>query len=253
MARSTHALSSFFRGQVGNRTFYVRHGQQICYERTPRAAHKHVESSGEVDELLLLAKRWRDSLAEHLLDIPLADLYAWAKAIVRVAESGQSEVFYDEVNGAWESSEMRIVDGYLCYKSGGDYVASQWNRWGTVVRYLSDYPVNIYPTEMYFVAPSGILLESSVSVGRKVIVPPDTYRAAKAPVQAPQARLAYCSLASNGVMYVRWRGDKPLPSPFNPFSVQGWRGAGVDVDGVRVYPYMVLDGQGNYLHLAVII
>lgn len=245
-------MSSFFRGQVGNRTFYVRHGQQICYERPPRAAHRHVETSREVDELLLLAKRWRDTLGEHLLDIPLADLYAWAKAIVRVAESGQSEVFYDEVNGAWKSSEMRIVDGYLCYKSGGDYVASQWNRWGTVVRYLSDYPRNIYPTEMYFIAPAGILLESSVSVGRKVIVPPDSYdRAAIAQVQVPDAKLAYCSIG-NRVMYVRWRSGTPLPSPFKPFSVQGWRGAGVDVDGVRVYPYMVMDGQGNYLHLAVI-
>ena len=253
MARTTHALGRSVKGRIGGLTLYVREGKQIVYERKPRLKHEREDRNYVPNEIMRHAWEWVSQLKDAGIATTLDMMMKWLYAIRDAAEARQSIVLVDAVDGAFSPSRMVFVDGNLSYAHGGDYVARQTTPWGSWPYWLSDYPTNHYPENCYFIGPrQGEVMSARLAVGRRQNADLTGVRVAIAQVQSPNAKLAYVSLTAT-VAYVRWNRSIPLPSPFYAYKVTGWAALASTWDGVRVYPYLVMQADGTILHLAALV
>lgn len=253
MARTTHALGSSVKGRIGGLTLYVREGKQIIYERKPRLKHEREDRIYMPNDIMRHAWEWVSQLKDVGVKTTLGMMMKWLYAIRDAAEARQSIVLVNTIDGAFSPSRMEFVNGNLSYAHGGDYVARQTTPWGTWPYWLSDYPTNHYPENCYFIAPrQGEVMSASLAVGRRQNADLSGLRVAIAQVQVPNARLAYVSITAT-VAYVRWNRSIPLPSPFSVYRVTGWGSLASTWDGVRVYPYLVMQADGTILHLAALV
>ena len=102
MAKGCNALGGSFRGRVGAKTFYVRRGQQIVYERsgksrsTARLAQFYFPSAQR-----LAAKQWHNHLMGIGYVVPITDLELIANAGWDTSKDGETRVVFDEPSGVW--------------------------------------------------------------------------------------------------------------------------------------------------------
>lgn len=111
MARGTHALGSKFRGRIGSKTIYVRHGMQIMYERVPREYPKGEGRHYTPSKAMVLAWKWKNELKEFEVDADLDVLLRWIYATHRVANGGDNIVLVDSINNLWSPSRVVVSEG----------------------------------------------------------------------------------------------------------------------------------------------
>lgn len=232
---------------------YVREGKKIVYERRPRSRVGEEHRNLQPNRIMRRAWAWVSQMRDAGIDVSVDMMLKWLYAIRDAAGTGTSIVLANEVDGAFSPNWLVFEGGNLCYAHGGDYVARQTKPWGSWPYWLTDYPRNYYPADCFFVAPrSGEVLDANLAIGRRVNADLSGKRIATANTQTPNAKLAYCSIEAT-VVFVRWRGGLPFPSPFNAYKVQGWSALNSTWEGVRVYPYMVLGADGRLMHQAVLV
>lgn len=117
MAKGCNALGGSFRGRVGAKTFYVRRGQQIVYERsgksrsTARLAQFHFPSAQQ-----LAATQWHNHLMEIGYVVPITDLELIANAVWDTSKDGATRVVFDEPSGAWGFDRLVSYDPWPVIK-----------------------------------------------------------------------------------------------------------------------------------------
>lgn len=113
MARGTHALGGNFRGRIGSKTIYVRHGVQIMYERVPREYPKGGGRHQAPSEAMMLAWKWKNELKNYEVDADLDVLLRWIYATHRVANGGDNVVIVDGINNLWSPSRVVVSEGSI--------------------------------------------------------------------------------------------------------------------------------------------
>lgn len=263
MAKGCNALGGSFRGRVGNATYYVRHGQQIVYERVPRQEHRHVERHPGSPESMKYAQQWRKQLEEAGVVMELAPLLEFYHSIVRVADGDPGEWLADSGRGGWsagnayvENGEVRTYararnqslwsDGYLVW--GGKKIERSelpTNCWWDVAR-------NVYPSGSLFCSVVGDMeTELELIIGRRIDINGE-YRT--------QARYRY----GNSVVAAYYNGEYTLscakggsenflPTPYNYiYRVAGWRAPSVVGLAAVALPFFIVNADGVVLEMAVL-
>lgn len=121
MAKGCNALGGSFRGRVGAKTFYVRRGQQIVYERsgksrsTARLAQFHFPSAQR-----LAATQWHNHLMEIGYVVPITDLELIANAVWDTSKDGATRVVFDEPSGAWGFDRLVSYDPWPVVKRNSE-------------------------------------------------------------------------------------------------------------------------------------
>ena len=260
MAKGCNALGGSFRGRVGNATFYVRHGQQIVYERVPRQEHRHVERHPGSPDSMKYAQRWRKQLEDEGVVVELAPLLGFYHSIVRVADGDPAEWLADSGNGGWSSRNAYVVDGkvrtralardqalwrfgYLVW--GGDEIVGSvlpTNCW-------YDVQMNVYPSGCLFCSVRGdIDGELELVIGRRNDMPA-TYRLSTRTSLRYQVVSAY----NDGTSVITAYSTQTLPKPYNYiYNVQGWQAPNVVGMAAVAYPFFIVDSQGVVLEMAVL-
>ena len=260
MAKGCNALGGSFRGRVGNATFYVRHGQQIVYERVPRQVHRHVERHPGSNASMKYAQQWRAQLEEAGVVMELAPLLEFYHSIVRVADGNPGEWLTDSGNGGWSSRNAYVEEGRVraralardpnLWRAG--YLEWGLNRieesiWPTNCWY--DVQLNVYPSGSLFCSVRGELDgELELVVGRRNDMPA-SYRL------STRTKLRYPIVAAytDGTSVVTAYSTLTLPTPYNYiYNVQGWRAPNVIGMAATAYPFFIVDSQGVVLEMAVL-
>lgn len=178
MARGTHALGGKFRGRIGDKTLYVRNGQQIVYERTG-GRRTPVDTRHQLPNLaLILAQRWKTQLADDGVAVGLSVLLDWAYSILNAPRDG-SRALVSSGGGAWAWSGVSVEDSNVACllrarnaAQGGDLR----QPWGGAFRgyggfetaYVIDRVLNIYPSGSRFVSIVGENFDSArLVIGRR--------------------------------------------------------------------------------------
>ena len=117
MAKGCNALGGSFRGRVGAKTFYVRRGQQIVYERsgksrsTARLAQFHFPSAQR-----LAATQWHNHLMDIGYIVPITDLELIANAVWDTSKDGATRIVFDEPSGVWGFDRLVSYDPWPVVK-----------------------------------------------------------------------------------------------------------------------------------------
>lgn len=263
MAKGCNALGGSFRGRVGNATYYVRHGQQIVYERVPRQEHRHVERHPGSPESMKYAQRWRKQLEEAGVVVDMAPLLEFYHSIVRVADGDPGEWLADSGRGGWsagnayvENGEVRTYarardqalwrDGYLVW--GGNRIVNSLlptNCWWDVAR-------NIYPSGSLFCSVVGNIEEElELVIGRRVDVPGPYLTHGRYPFGNSVVAAYY-----NGTNTISmWKGSAAdfLPTPYDYiYVVGGWRAPSVVGLAAVALPFFIVNAEGVVLEMAVL-
>lgn len=260
MAKGCNALGGSFRGRVGNVTYYVRHGQQIVYERVPRQEHRHVERHPGSPDSMKYAQRWRKQLEDEGVVVELAPLLEFYHSIVRVADGNPGEWLADSGRGGWsagnayvENGEVRTYakardqsiwrDGYLVW--GGDKIERSeliTNCWWDVAR-------NVYPSGTLFCSIRGEMAgELELVIGRRVDMPPNYLKQAHVHVGKSVVAAFY-----DGTRVVSAYYSPNIPTPYNYiYKVQGWRAPNVVGMAATAYPFFIVNADGVMLEMAVL-
>lgn len=184
MARGTHALGGKFRGRIGDKTLYVRNGQQILYERTPSSREVAVHRHAVPNLIFIAATRWKKTLEEHGIDTSMQSLVKWASSINRVMNGGEAEeVFSSKRVGTWSLARVQVdangVSTRFACRTASEYRAVSWyfgaglpnigwyNSDGVV-----DYPRGIYPIGSAFISVVGSTwLDMELKIGVSELIP----------------------------------------------------------------------------------
>lgn len=226
MARGTHALGGKFRGRIGNKTLYVRNGQQIIYERIG-GRHTPVDTRHQLPNLaLILAQRWRRQLAEDGVVVGLSILLEWAYSILKASVDGSVDLV-DTGVGAWSASGVTVAGGKVrCLlrspnaTTGRDY-RQPWgedflDETGFRVWYVYDRPLNIYPMGVRFVSVIGDGAElATLKIGRRVNFVGTYFRGTTI-----QSEARWWGVQSTG-RYIHWRGGN-VNMENVAYSISGW-------------------------------
>lgn len=113
MAKGSHALGGSFRGRIGTKTCYVRHGQQIIYERVPRVYSKREGRHYTPSKAMMLAWDWKNELKKYGVDANFEMLLRWVHATYRVADGGDNVVMVDGVNNLWSPTRVVVSEGTI--------------------------------------------------------------------------------------------------------------------------------------------
>lgn len=260
MAKGCNALGGSFRGRVGNTTYYVRHGQQIVYERVPRQEHRHVERHPGSPGSMKYAQRWRKQLEDEGVVVELAPLLEFYHSIVRVADGDPGEWLADSGRGGWSAGNAYVKngqvrtyarardqsmwrDGYLVW--GGDEIVGSiipTNCWYDVQR-------NVYPSGCLFCSVRGdIDGELELVIGRRNDMPA-TYRLSTITNIGNSVVAAY----NDGTRVTTAYSTRPLPRPYNYiYNVQGWQAPNVIGMAATAYPFFIVNAEGVVLEMAVL-
>ena len=263
MAKGCNALGGSFRGRVGNATFYVRHGQQIVYERVPRKEHRHVERHPGSDASMKYAQRWRKQLEDEGVVVELAALLEFYHSIVRVADGDPGEWLANSGSGGWAANNVSVVDGQVRAKAKArDQVL--WRDgylvWGLNRIYNSvlptncwwDYSRNIYPSGSLFCSVVGNIEEElELIVGRRVDETVGYVIQTRAAI-----RKSVVGAYNNGSSVLTiWDGSTGanLPTPYNYiYHVNGWRAPSVVGLAAVARPFFIVNADGVVLEMAVL-
>lgn len=260
MAKGCNALGGSFRGRVGNATFYVRHGQQIVYERVPRQERRHVVRHAGSPESMKYAQRWRKQLEDEGVVVGLAPLLEFYHSIVRVADGDPAEWLASSGSGSWGSGNAYVQDGevrtyakardqsfwrdgYLAW--GGEYIEGSilpTNCW-------YDMQMNVYPSGSLFCSVRGELDgELELVIGRRNDMPPYYYLGTITNINVPIVA-GYWDGSFVRVAY----NKRPMPMPYDYiYNVQGWRAPNVVGMAATAYPFFIVNADGVMLEMAVL-
>lgn len=260
MAKGCNALGGSFRGRVGNATYYVRHGQQIVYERVPRQEHRHVERHPGSPGSMKYAQRWRKQLEDEGVVVELATLLEFYHSIVRVADGDPGEWLADSGNGGWSSRNAYVENGQVRTKAKArDH--SLWREgylvWGAnrIVGSISstncwyDVQRNVYPSGCLFCSVRGdINGELELVIGRRNDMPA-TY------LLATRTNIGNSVVAAfnDGTRVLTAYRTSTLPTPYNYiYNVQGWKAPNVIGMAATAYPFFIVNAEGVVLEMAVL-
>lgn len=260
MAKGCNALGGSFRGRIGNVTCYVRHGQQIVYERIPRQEHRHVERHPGSSESMKYAQRWRKQLADEGVYVDLAALLEFYHSIVRVANGDSAEWLVDSVRGGWASSNVYVENGEVrSLAKARD--AGVWHNgylaWGGNEIEQSSFPTNCWWDTQRNVYPSGSLFCSirgaidddlELVIGRRNDMPAKYRQQTNTGVGSSTVAAYYDG------SYVITAFNRPgLPTPYDYiYNVQGWQAPNVIGVAATAYPFFIVNADGKVLVMAVL-
>ena len=263
MAKGCNALGGSFRGRVGNVTFYVRHGQQIVYERVPRQEHRHVERHPGSDASMKYAQRWRKQLEDEGVVVGLAPLLEFYHSIVRVADGGTGGWLESSGHGGWAAGNVRVEDGEVRAKAKArDQVSWRYGYlvWGgskiegsvLPTNCWWDYQRNVYPSGSLFCSVRGnIEEEMELVIGRRVDVS-STYRIQ---TRAAIGRDIVAAYDDGSTVRTIWNENAPaqLPTPNDYiYRVSGWRAPSVVGLAAVARPFFIVNADGVVLEMAVL-
>ena len=265
MARGTHALGGKFRGRIGDKTLYVRNGQQILYERTPSSREVAVHRHAVPNLIFMAATRWKKTLEEHGIDTSMQSLVKWASSINRVMNGGEAEeVFSSKRVGTWSLARVQ-VDAYgvstpFAHRTAVSPTTVRWyfgDRLPYIGWYASggvvDYPRGIYPAGSAVVRIGGAVwvdMEIRVGVSELLPGPYDVF---------PRARVSIASqvsFASNlwrimGVEGVSNQWTAPTPYDYAYKIVGGGRPLIEIGANKKVFAWAVIAPTGEFIVAAV--
>lgn len=260
MAKGCNALGGSFRGRVGAKTFYVRRGQQIVYERIPRQEHRHVERHPGSNASMKYAQRWRKQLEDEGVVVELAPLLEFYHSIVRVADGDPGEWLVDSHDGGWSSSNVYFSNGQMRARAlARDQTLY---RFGYLVWGGSEIENSVLPTNCWWDAhrniyPSGSLFcsvrgemdgELELVIGRRNDMPA-TYRLSTRTSLRYQVVSAY----NDGTSVITAYSTQTLPTPYNYiYNVQGWQAPNVIGMAATAYPFFIVNAEGVVLEMAVL-
>ena len=263
MAKGCNALGGSFRGRVGNATFYVRHGQQIVYERVPRQEHRHVERHPGSPGSMKYAQRWRKQLEDEGVVVELAPLLEFYHSIVRVADGDPAEWLADGGVGGWSSPNVYVRDGEVRARARARN-QTLWSYgylvWGGSEIKGSELPTNCWWDTQRNIYPSGSLFcsvvgsiegEMELVVGRRVDIPGPYVIQTRAGLYRPLIAAYY-----NGSRVVTlWdpSAGSTLPTPYNYiYRIDGWRAPSVEGIAAVARPFFIVNADGVILEMAVL-
>lgn len=260
MAKGCNALGGSFRGRVGNATYYVRHGQQIVYERVPRQEHRHVERHPGSNASMKYAQRWRKQLEDEGVVVDLTALLEFYHSIVRVADGDPAEWLVDSVRGGWasrnvyvENGEVRSLakarnnsawhNGYLAW--GGNQIAQSslpTNCWWDTQR-------NVYPSGSLFCSIRGAIDDDlELVIGRRNDMPANYRLQVNTGVGSSTVAAYY-----DGSFVITAYNQPVLPTPYDfIYNVQGWQAPNVIGVAATAYPFFIVNANGVVLVMAVL-
>lgn len=260
MAKGCNALGGSFRGRVGNATYYVRHGQQIVYERVPRQEHRHVERHPGSNASMKYAQRWRKQLEDKGVVVELAPLLEFYHSIVRVADGDPAEWLADSGNGGWSSRNAYVEDGRVRARAlarDPDLWRSGYLEWGRNWIEKSIWPANCWYDVQLNVYPSGSLFcsvrgeldgELELVIGRRNDMPSKYTLTTRTGLRYPIVA-AY----TDGTSVVTAYSTLTLPKPYNYiYNVQGWQAPNVVGMAATAYPFFIVNAEGVVLEMAVL-
>lgn len=263
MAKGSHALGGSFRGQIGKKTLYVRHGQQIIYERVPRVYPRGEGRHYTPSKAMMLAWMWKSELKEYGVDADLEILLRWVYATHRVADGGDNIVLVDSINNLWSPSRVVVSEGSIATPILAQAAAGQRElNWifGLAIPstgfYRSDYATslmsNAYKDAAVFCSIVGygdfeyVLNVGSVEHNTRPVAPitlPISARSCVACYKAVRQGVDICRvpLPSNGTLPVR----RSL------IRCDDWVAPDVEGEGGRAAAWAVYATDGSVLDMAV--
>lgn len=263
MARGTHALGGKFRGRIGSKTIYVRHGMQIMYERVPREYPKGEERHQTPNKAMVLAWKWKNELKNYEVDADLDVLLRWVYATRRVADGGDNIVLVDSINNLWSPSRVVVSEGSVAtpimVQTATGVYELKW-KFGSAIPsagyYKSDYAAslmsNAYKDAAVFCSIVGygdfeyVLNIGSVEHNTRWVVPitlPVSARSCVACYKAVREGVDICRvpLPRNGT----------LPDRRSLVRCDDWTAPLVEGDGVGAAAWAVYATDGSVLDMAV--
>lgn len=260
MAKGCNALGGSFRGRVGNATYYVRHGQQIVYERVPRQEHRHVERRPGSPASMKYAQRWRKQLEDEGVVVELASVLEFYHSIVRVADGDPGEWLADSGRGGWSAGNVSVVNGEVRAKA----LARDQSLWregyllwgdneikGAIIPNNCWYDANhnVYPAGSLFCSVRGDMEgELELVIGKRNNMP-SKYRQ----LQRIQTRFPIIAAYYNGTNVISASNQAAMPKPFDYiYDVQGWQAPSVQGMAAVAYPFFIVNAEGVMLEMAVL-
>lgn len=263
MAKGCNALGGSFRGRVGNATYYVRHGQQIVYERVPRQEHRHVERHPGSPGSMKYAQRWRKQLEDEGVVVELAPLLEFYHSIVRVADGDPPEWLADSRRASWSSVYAYVTDGLLrTYARARDQ--THWRdgylQWGERQIGESVLPTNCWYDRWRYDYPDGSLFcsvigsidgELQLVIGRRVTIFAN-YTWTPLYNLRDSVRAAYYNGSSVATAWSPSAAPQ-MPTPYNyVYWVDGWRMPNVVGMAAVALPFFIVRPDGVFVEMAVL-
>lgn len=263
MAKGCNALGGSFRGRVGNATFYVRHGQQIVYERVPRQGHRHVERHPGSPASMKYAQRWRKQLEDEGVVVELAPLLEFYHSIVRVADGDPAEWLADSRRASWSSRFVYVFNGklrtYARARTPGLW-RDGYLQWGERRIGESELPTNCWYDFWRKGYPDGSLFCSVVGsidgdleliIGRRVTIVANYLWSDQINLRE-SVRAAYYDGTN---VFTAWSHYTlpELPTPYDYiYWVDGWRAPNVVGIAAVALPFFIVRPDGVVVEMAVL-
>lgn len=263
MAKGCNALGGSFRGRVGNATYYVRHGQQIVYERVPRQEHRHVERHPGSPESMKYAQQWKKQLADEGVTVELAALLQFYHSIVRVADGDPGEWLADSRRASWSSRFVYVGEGkirtFANVPTTGAWVGG-YLQWGdrtvkgssVLTNCWYDFWIKYYPGGSLFCSVVGSIdggLE--LVVGHRVAIVAD-YVWTQQYNMKESVRAAYYDGSKVLTAWSRYTTPE-LPTPYDyVYWVRGWRAPNVVGLNAVALPFFIVRPDGVFVEMAVL-
>lgn len=263
MAKGCNALGGSFRGRVGNATFYVRHGQQIVYERVPRQEHRHVERHAGSPASMKYAQRWRKQLEDEGVVVELAPLLEFYHSIVRVADGDPGEWLADSRRASWSSVYAYVNHGllrtYARARTAGDW-RDGYLQWGERQIGESTLPTNCWYDRWRIDYPDGSLFcsvigsldgELQLVIGRRVTILANYIWSVQYDLR-DSVRAAYYD-GTNVLTAWSPYASPQMPTPYDyVYWVDGWRMPNVVGVAAVALPFFIVRPDGVFVEMAVL-
>lgn len=259
MARSVSLLGSKCRGRIGDKTYYVRHGQQIMYERNRRIRKYTSKRHYELSDTMKLAQRWRKQLLEYGVVVNIKVLLDWIYSAQRVADGGNAEELYTRNGGTWSLEYVQTTRNNI--------TTSIWIRdaalgserrqpWGTGWLYnpgwntthVADRVENVYPSGCMFLSVVGRgLNDADLVVGVREDWKGAVFAATRA---GSNQRLFAGVLTSNRVGYVY--PTNPMPNAASRlYTINGWQPPAWSIGENMIFAWAIIGADGIIYEMAV--
>lgn len=249
MARCVSLLGSKCRGRIGDKTYYVRHGQQIVYERSgKRHVRPHLERYYFEPKARKIAKVWAGMLRDEGIIVDVGLLENFVTDILGVFDTMTTRITFDTKNGAWSYDNLRSLTPTptIMRNSSGPSSAPI----STTIRYET-YGTNYYAIDAGSIRYNNAVLCSFVgdksSMEDAIVIHQPTIweKATTWGTSASNPQLMRFADARQTPAYLLGPAYTPKPTPYK---FQNVRISSLSGDGVVVYPWLWVDKNGTILH-----